>query len=63
MRNPIAHESLLDFQHHDAVDAMERALRMPKKEMQRRMKALREEVLELDVHRWADDYLKLLEHG
>lgn len=45
------------------TDAMERALRMPKKEMQRRMKALREEVLELDVHRWADDYLKLLEHG
>lgn len=45
------------------TDAMERALRMPKKEMQRRMKALREEVIELDVHRWADDYLKLLEHG
>lgn len=45
------------------TDAMERAISMPNKEVHRRMRALREEVLELDVHRWADDYLRLLEHG
>ena len=32
-------------------------------EQKKHMKALRSEVLELDVHRWADDFLSALEHG
>ena len=43
--------------------AIERALAMTPGEQQRRMKKLRAEVRELDVHQWADDYLQALEHG
>ncbi|MAC25784.1 MAG: trehalose-6-phosphate synthase [Myxococcales bacterium] len=48
----------------DAIaSAIGEALSMPKAEQKKRMKALRSEVLELDVHRWADDFLSALEHG
>ena len=45
------------------ADAMEQALAMPKTQQAKRIKKLRSEIKELDVHRWADDYLRLLEHG
>ena len=45
------------------ASAIGEALSMPKAEQKKRMKALRSEVLELDVHRWADDFLSALEHG
>ncbi|MEM6954299.1 MAG: trehalose-6-phosphate synthase [Myxococcota bacterium] len=45
------------------ADAMERALRMSKRDKTRRMRSLLEDVEALDVHRWADGYLELLEHG
>jgi len=45
------------------ADAIQRSLDMPKREQKRRMKKMKKEVEALDVHRWADDYLKALEHG
>lgn len=45
------------------ADAMEEALEMTKRQKSKRIKKLRDEIKELDVHRWADDYLQLLEHG
>ena len=48
----------------DAIaDALERALAMPAKEQRKRMRQLRAEVHELDVHRWADDFVRTLEAG
>lgn len=42
--------------------ALERALAMPATEASTRMRALREKVRALDVHRWADSFLAELEH-
>lgn len=41
--------------------AMHRALTMKPNERQKRMRALRSEVMRLDVHRWADSYIGALE--
>ena len=43
------------------ASAIHRALTMKQSEKRRRMRALRAEVMRLDVHRWADDYVKALE--
>ena len=45
------------------TSAVHRALHMKKSEMRKRMRALRTEVLRLDVHTWADNYLAALEGG
>jgi alpha,alpha-trehalose-phosphate synthase [UDP-forming] len=45
------------------AEAIQQALEMPPDEQARRMKKLRAEVEQLDVHQWADDYLNALEHG
>ena len=47
----------------DIAGAIERAVRMPREERARRLRALTEEVASLDVHRWADDFLELLERA
>ena len=41
--------------------AIHRALIMKPSEKQKRMRALRSEVMRLDVHRWADAYVASLE--
>lgn len=46
---------------HALSDAMREAIDMEEKEAIRRMKGLRATVMKLDVHRWADDYLRMLE--
>ncbi len=43
------------------TDAVHRALHMKQAEIRKRMKALRTEVMRLDVHHWADDYIATLE--
>jgi trehalose 6-phosphate synthase len=43
------------------TEAVHRALHMKRSEMRKRMKALRAEVMRLDVHRWADKYIAALE--
>ena len=43
------------------ASAIQRALTMPPAEKKRRMRALRSEVMRLDVHRWADEYIRALE--
>ena len=43
------------------TSAIHRALTMKPAEKKKRMRTLRDEVMRLDVHRWADDYLKALE--
>lgn len=43
------------------TDAVHYALHMKRTEMRKRMKALRAEVMRLDVHRWADKYIGALE--
>ncbi len=45
----------------DIASAMERALRMPEREAMDRMTELQRSVESLDVHRWADDFLDMLE--
>ena len=47
----------------ELVKAYERALRMSPEEKAERMTSLRQRVLKLDVHRWADSYLELLEYA
>ncbi len=48
----------------DAVkQTLSRALSMSRKEMAERMRQLRRHVVKLDVHRWADRFLKTLESG
>ena len=46
---------------HTLADTMRQALEMDDHEAAERMTSLRAAVLKLDVHRWADDYLHLLE--
>ncbi|MGB5812467.1 MAG: trehalose-6-phosphate synthase [Polyangiales bacterium] len=43
------------------TDAVRLALTMKRPEMRKRMRALRSEVMRLDVHRWADNYIAALE--
>lgn len=43
------------------TDAVRQALNMKRPEMRKRMRALRNEVMRLDVHRWADHYIAALE--
>jgi trehalose-6-phosphate synthase len=43
------------------ASAIHRALNMKPSEKRRRMRSLRAEVLRLDVHRWADEYVRALE--
>ena len=43
------------------TDAVHRALHMKQAEIRKRMRALRAEVMRLDVHRWADKYIAALE--
>jgi trehalose-6-phosphate synthase len=43
------------------TDAIHRALTMKPAEKRKRMRALRAEVMRLDVHRWADGYIGALE--
>ena len=43
------------------TSAIQRALAMKPPEKKKRMRALRAEVMRLDVHRWADDYIHALE--
>jgi trehalose 6-phosphate synthase/phosphatase len=43
------------------ASTIHRALGMKRSERKKRMRALRAEVLRLDVHRWADDYIRALE--
>jgi trehalose-6-phosphate synthase len=43
------------------TDAIERALNMDREETRRRMRSLRSEVMRLDVHRWADNFIEALE--
>ncbi|MGD8317275.1 MAG: trehalose-6-phosphate synthase [Myxococcales bacterium] len=43
--------------------AIHRALTMKPSEKKKRMRALRAEVMRLDVHRWADSYVAALEKG
>jgi trehalose 6-phosphate synthase/phosphatase len=43
------------------TEGLRYALTMGSDEMKERMRALRAEVMRLDVHRWADDYLAALE--
>lgn len=43
--------------------AYEKAMKMDQTERSQRMRALRTKVLKLDVHRWADGYLELLEYS
>ena len=43
------------------TSAIHRALTMKRSEKKKRMRTLRAEVMRLDVHRWADDYVKALE--
>lgn len=45
------------------ASAVRRASAMSSSERRRRMRALRASVLDLDVHRWADRYLEVLEQG
>jgi trehalose 6-phosphate synthase len=45
------------------TSAIHRALTMKPSERKRRMRALRTEVMRLDVHRWADGYISALEGG
>ena len=45
------------------ASAIHRALTMKQSEKKERMHALRAEVMRLDVHRWADDYIRALEGG
>ena len=45
------------------VSASHRALTMKPAEKKRRMRALRAEVMRLDVHGWADEYVQALEGG
>jgi trehalose-6-phosphate synthase len=45
------------------ASAIHRALTMRQSEKKERMRALRAEVMRLDVHRWADDYIRALEGG
>ncbi len=47
----------------DIAHAMERAVTLSEAERNERMRALRARVAELDVHRWADDFLELLERS
>lgn len=43
------------------TSAIHRALTMKSSEREKRMRALRAEVMRLDVHRWADAYVSALE--
>lgn len=43
------------------ANAIQSALTMKPSEKRKRMRALRAEVMRLDVHRWADDYVRALE--
>ena len=43
------------------ASAIHRALTMKPSEKKKRMRALRTEVMRLDVHRWADEYVRALE--
>jgi alpha,alpha-trehalose-phosphate synthase [UDP-forming] len=43
------------------TDAIHRALTMKPSEKRKRMRALRAEIMRLDVHRWADSYIGALE--
>jgi len=57
-------EDALTVNPHDVegtTDALVEALQMPRDEQQRRMRSLRTKVEELDVHRWAERYLEVLE--
>lgn len=45
------------------MEAVRTAVGMRPAEQRRRMRSLRESVLSLDVHRWADRYLDVLERG
>jgi alpha,alpha-trehalose-phosphate synthase [UDP-forming] len=42
---------------------LEEALGLPRRELKRRMRAMRGEVARLDVHRWADGFIQSVEHG
>ncbi|MFW6049822.1 MAG: alpha,alpha-trehalose-phosphate synthase (UDP-forming) [Myxococcota bacterium] len=46
---------------HAIAEKLQYALDMSEGELHKRMKNMRQEVLKLDVHRWADTYLALLE--
>lgn len=57
-------EGALQVNPHDieaTCDALQRALRMPAEEQRERMQRNRAEVKKLDVHRWADRFLRELE--
>jgi len=43
------------------TNAIHRALHMEASEKRKRMRSLRAEVMRLDVHRWADKYIAVLE--
>jgi len=48
---------------HGMASALHEAFHMDTRTMKRRMRSMRAEVMRLDVHRWANDYLRELEQG